>query len=66
MSLDLEQLTRYASEAERTPMSPTLRGQCVGFAAYLRKTKWHFSVREESKELAKRFEALAGVRKVRT
>ena len=59
MSLSLDTLTEYAEKAEQMPVSAELRGQCLQFAAYLRRTKWHHSVRAEAKELADRFDKVA-------
>lgn len=57
--MDLDMLEKYATEGEGMPISDALRGQCIVFADYIRRVKWHFSACSEVAAIADRFEAIA-------
>lgn len=59
MSIDVTILAKYAAEAVAMPSSLLLRDQCLAFAAYARRTKWHHSVRREAMAIAKVFDEIA-------
>jgi hypothetical protein len=57
MSLDLTTLALYADRSEAMPASDLLGQQCYDFAVYIERTRWHHSVRDEARSLARRFRA---------
>lgn len=59
MSIGLDQLAKYSAQGVGMPSSDLLRQQCLDFADYARRTRWHFSVRSEAKQLAKMFDLIA-------
>lgn len=52
---DLDQLSQKADEAEKMQPSELLGQQCLDFAEFIERTKWHHEVRSEAKEIAKKF-----------
>lgn len=56
MSLSLDRLDQLAAEAEAMPDSDVLMGQCARLAIWCRQTRWHHSVRQEAKRVAKRLD----------